>query len=305
MKPSVLHSAIGAALLLSAAGAAQANFYSIAISEITNFTVTGISANDFSASSLRSTNNADWGANEEQNSITSVALNPIDPQVSDCGPGGCDIGLAQNQFAIVGNPASDDWARGDSQVSNPDIFGSGAASAVAETVAKPNTGTPPPAVEALGENAVSGTFELAATTLLSFSFDADAYIEVETFDLGATAGSDIAFVISITEEGSSDAIFEWVPTLNGGATGGTVSSSPFSLNTGRFASDIESFVFDPAQGNFAASTTLDAGSYSLRVTMTTKSEGSQPFPAPTPATLALLGAGLIGLGAARRRSTRA
>jgi hypothetical protein len=233
-----------------------------------------------------------------------------DPEVADCGPGGCDIGLPENDYSPLVDPfppasetVSSSWARGDAIISSIDLTAGGAASNIGEVAAQDGVIVPASEpVSAEATNRLDGTLTVAADgTPISFSFDSATFLAVWSTDESpavATVSADLEFNISVSQGGVR--FFNWAPTGAGAAFGGTVLSEPFSLNAGESTVNGNNNVKFVDSGNFEATTTLDAGTYSISITMKESAEGSQTA-VPVPAPLALLGAGLAAISFTRRR----
>lgn len=328
MRKSAIRLAVAGALLVGASGAAQANFKGIAVNEISNFTFTSTSGGALifnpAAASLTSSSFAQWGDDVESNASPGG-----DPEMADCGPAGCDVLPAawENSAGnLGGNPnpagkfeANNDqlagpqpyvgqaWARGDALIVNPNILTGGQAANVAEVVSGPGISTPFP-VQANGVNSLNGTFQLEETAVLQFAFFASTFLEVWTpvGDTLSEVEADIEFNIAISDlaggGGAAAIVFNWSPDgVDGGIFGGTdAGGDPFSLNTSLFSTaGIVNVSAYEAPDQFRATLTLGPGIYSLAITMREAAQGQQKI--PVPATLALLGAGLFGIGAVRRR----
>ena len=315
MTRNAVHVAVVGALMLGAAGGAQANFKGIAISEISNFSFTGTNPITLLATpTITAVNTAIWGANTEVQ-FDSGPPAPVDADVADCGPLGCNFGAPNNAFTQLADVLTDNWSRGDSFIPNINILGgTGASSVLSEVVAAPGVVTPIP-VLSTSDNGLDATFSFAVaqTTTVTFEFDADTFWEVLTpggNDISAVS-SGFDFSISI-QNAQGVQVFNWVPDgVPNNIPFGSDPGDPFTLNDDFFSqngtgntptgggSNSSSLL-----GSFLASVTLAPGNYALAISHSATADGSQEE-SPLPATVLLLGAGLFGIGVVRRRFSAA
>ena len=172
--------------------------------------------------------------------------------------------------------------------------------------------------DGLGENELNANITVTEGSQLRFQFRGLPYLIAEVSgDDGDFASADVDFSITLRQGGQT--IFGWSP--NGaidqsisGTVGGTEQRDDYDLNT-----EISAFggmLFDEfapggpiggaaTAGLFRATTNaLSAGTYTLNVTMT-ENVNVETRPIPEPASLALMSLGLMGIGAARRKSRKA
>lgn len=293
-----------------ASGTAQAGFLGVAINDVFDFGITGIAATEYTGFRTTSRASATWGPTSELNAAS------LDPEVADCGPVGCGLGLPENLIAQRGTvPPLESSARGDAVIDNIDIAnGNGAAHNVAEVLAVPGYDTTllvPPVVEADGRNSLDAQFRLPEARQLIFSFSANPFLRtwVDASDLPpSTARASINFTISIVDPATGGLAFQWNPDgVPNNALGGIDSIDEASLNRNQLAfpgdgvqTYAPSFGVCAAACRYLATVDLGPGQYNLAITMIEQASGVQRPAVPIPATLGLIGSGIAGLGFARR-----
>lgn len=162
-------------------------------------------------------------------------------------------------------------------------------------------------------------FNLTGATSVTMEFDALAYLEAHTAageDFPANASADYKLEFTLEDLDSNTIVMNWTPdgVLNGGGAGElgvTEASDPFSLNASRSrnapfngTSFIGAALGTKNSGLFSATTSVltPGTAYQFTIRLNTLADAAR---VPEPATLALLGIGLLGMGAGMNRRRKA
>lgn len=147
----------------------------------------------------------------------------------------------------------------------------------------------------------SFSFTLTQDSGITFEFDADAFLQVamtadELFPGFATASYQVTFSLSLQD--NVVPFWSWNPDLFGNGVASLSLNAPL-LGGG----DVEGTLSTAGIQHFSSSTIeLTAGTnYQLSARVTTLADAGRIQAVPEPLTLSLLGIGLLGMGAARRR----
>jgi hypothetical protein len=301
---------------------AQAGALATSIHQFSNFQIIdnddnqALDTSDFSSGTLSYTNGSDIDVS--LNGATDGASDPpLDLPVQCLGD--CPA-IAENTYPVVssglGDPSST-FAAGDTNIAGSPITGLGfplGGTLEAGSYVSLSGGDQTGSTNA--NNDLSSTFEfaLAKDGGLTFQFDAESYLEAFTSSdqvAPADANASYSFGFTIRDlDNNGNIVMRWRPDGQNqilAHTGITAENDPYSLNEdisrnapANGVTTAEGVLATKSSGSFWASTVnLTAGTtYQLTSRLITNADAET---VPTPGVLALMGVGLIGMGAATRR----
>lgn len=341
LRKSLITASIAAAFALGAMGQAQASVYAGAFLEIDNLIISTTGVGDpaipinyvfdlRNTATLNGTNAIETATCQGGILPTYVTTCNTTGNVLDAAPAQVGTTQADNTFSYLG-PNGLEYARSDSVIYDAELVTTNPSHTANIAESELQTGTSAASSSEIQSNTgLTFVFDVSGPGTVSIEFDANVDLLAEINDtdaLIASAQASTSFQVLISQDNTGNSV-TWNPNtvsaagsacVDGTQSGTTITcteqevaedlNNNVGVNTTPFSQDAYSRAPDanPGFGSYFASFSFtEAGRYTLTLAEQKIVQVSRiPAQNPEPSTLLLLSAGLLGMGIARRRVTKA